>query len=74
MAIDVKLGVSTWIWTSPFSTQQAPDLFKKIAELGYNVVEIAVEDPTLIDAKKIKMELSRLRPGAADSQAICTRK
>ena len=59
MALNVKLGVSTWLWTSPFNTEQAPDLFKKIASLGYDVVEIAVEDPKLIDAKKIYKELER---------------
>src|SRR5690606_14507368 len=59
MALNVKLGVSTWVWTSPFNTKQAPDLFKKIASLGYDVVEIAVEDPQLIDTKKIYEELKR---------------
>jgi len=59
MALNVKLGVSTWVWTSPFSTEESPTLFKKIAALGYNVVEIAVEDPGLIDSKKVKEELER---------------
>ncbi|VTQ08445.1 hypothetical protein [Sphingobacterium daejeonense] len=40
MALDVKLGVSTWVWTSPFNTEEAPALFKKIADLGYDAVEI----------------------------------
>ena len=59
MALDVKLGVSTWVWTSPFNTEEAPALFKKIADLGYDAVEIAVEDPQLIDTDKIRAELEK---------------
>lgn len=59
MALNVKLGVSTWLWTSPFNTEQAATLFKKIASLGYDVVEIAVEDPKLINGKVVYEELKR---------------
>lgn len=58
MALDVKLGVSTWLWTSPFRTEEAPVLFEKIAGMGYRAVEIAVEDPTLIDTKAVKAALA----------------
>ena len=58
MALDVKLGVSTWLWTSPFRTEEAPALFEKIAGMGYRAVEIAVEDPQLIDTKTLKQVLS----------------
>lgn len=59
MQLPVKLGVSTWLWTSPFRTEDAAGLFEKIASLGYGVVEIAVEDPLLIDTQKIAKELER---------------
>lgn len=59
MQLPVKLGVSTWLWTSPFRTENAASLFEKIAGLGYEVVEIAVEDPTLIDSEKIYKELKK---------------
>lgn len=58
MALNIKYGVSTWLWTSPFSSQSIPQLFPKIAQMGFDVVEIAVEDPALIDTKKIKSALS----------------
>lgn len=58
MALNVKLGVSTWLWTSPFHTGEAKALFQKIAALGYRSVEIAVEDPELIDTQEISAELS----------------
>lgn len=54
MSLNVTYGVSTWLWTSPFQTAIADKLFSKIAKLGFDVVEIAVEDPALIDTKEIK--------------------
>ncbi|TLP71256.1 sugar phosphate isomerase/epimerase family protein [Maribacter sp. ACAM166] len=52
----INFGVSTWLWQSPFSTKSI-DLFSKIKELGFDLVEIPVEDPQLIDAKEIKKAL-----------------
>ncbi|MGV3764049.1 sugar phosphate isomerase/epimerase family protein [Parapedobacter sp.] len=57
MALNVRLGVSTWLWTSPFHAEEAAVLFGKIASLGYNAVEIAVEDPALIDIPTVKAAL-----------------
>ena len=54
MSLNIKYGVSTWLWTSPFKTESIDELFSKIAGMGYDVVEIAVEDPSLIDIKKSK--------------------
>src|SRR5215217_5834044 len=58
MALNIKYGVSTWLWTSPFATESANELFPKIAQMGFDVVEIAVEDPSLIDIKTVKKELN----------------
>ncbi|WP_161890464.1 sugar phosphate isomerase/epimerase family protein [Pontibacter russatus] len=52
----IKFGVSTWLWTSPFSTETV-SLFPKIKEMGYDMVEIPVEDPALIDVKKVREAL-----------------
>jgi D-psicose/D-tagatose/L-ribulose 3-epimerase len=57
MALQVKFGVSTWLWTSPFKTGSIPELFSKIAEMGFDTVEIAAEDPSLIDANAVKKGL-----------------
>lgn len=54
--MNLKLGVSTWLWTSPFNTETI-GLFPKIKEMGYDIVEIPVEDPALIDVKKVKKAL-----------------
>lgn len=54
--MDIKFGVSTWLWTSPFSTETI-GLFPKIKEMGYDKVEIPVEDPSFFDVKKVKKAL-----------------
>ncbi|MGO4919103.1 sugar phosphate isomerase/epimerase family protein [Maribacter spongiicola] len=53
----IDFGVSTWLWQSPFTTKSI-DLFPKIKALGYDLVEIPVEDPMLINAKEVKKALN----------------
>ena len=57
MTLNVSLGVSTWLWTSPFNSNTT-ELFPKIKMMGYDAVEIPVEDPTLIDVQKVKEALA----------------
>lgn len=59
MSLNVKFGASTWLWTSPFTTASIDVLFPKIATMGFDVVELAVEDPTLIDIKAVREGLKR---------------
>ena len=42
----MKFGANTFIWVSPFRTE-AFDVVQKIANLGFDVVEIAFEQPDL---------------------------
>jgi D-psicose/D-tagatose/L-ribulose 3-epimerase len=57
MSLQIQYGVSTWLWTSPFTTDAIDVLFPKISAMGFDVVEIAAEDPTLIDIRKVKAGL-----------------
>jgi D-psicose/D-tagatose/L-ribulose 3-epimerase len=50
--LNVKFGVSTWLWTSPFTTETV-ELFPKIKAMGYDAVEIPVEYPDKIQARKV---------------------
>ena len=59
MALEIKYGVSTWLWTSPFESASVTELFPRISQMGFDTVEIAVEDPSLIDATIIKSGLDR---------------
>ncbi|SEJ77811.1 D-tagatose 3-epimerase [Dyadobacter sp. SG02] len=46
-------GASTFIWVSPFSTANI-DLLTRVKDMGYDIIEIAVEDTRIIDWKLIK--------------------
>lgn len=56
MSNKIEFGVSTWLWTSPFNNTTI-SLFPKIKAMGYDLVEIPVEDPNLIDGKLIRTAL-----------------
>lgn len=55
----ISIGVSTWLWTSPFRTESLP-LLTKISEMGFEAVELAVEYPELIDVAVTKSTLNEL--------------
>ncbi len=57
MVNNITYGVSTWLWQSPFTTESI-SLFPKIKEMGFDVVEIPVEDPKLIDGLIVKQALA----------------
>lgn len=46
------------MWTSPFTTLSIQQLFPKIAQMGFDVVEIALENPELVDVKAVKKALA----------------
>jgi len=50
----ISFGVNTWAWVSPFKTENAKTLFPKIKEMGFDLVEIALEDPSHVDADEIR--------------------
>lgn len=58
MSTNIKFGVSTWLWTSPFTSETAA-LFPKIKSMGYDCVEIPVEYPEKIHAKKVNEALKQ---------------
>src|SRR5687768_2863824 len=49
----MKFGVSTFIWVSPFSSEDF-DLIGEVKGMGYDILEVAVEDKDLIDWDKLK--------------------
>ena len=49
----IQFGVSTFVWVSPFSTAHF-DLLHKVADMGYDIIEVAVEDKDLIDWPLLK--------------------
>lgn len=49
----MQFGASTFIWVSPFDTNSF-DLVYKVKEMGYDILEVAVEKAELIDWVKLK--------------------
>lgn len=49
----MDIGISTFVWVSPFSSASF-DILQKAKDIGYNVIEIAVEDRELIDWKALQ--------------------
>jgi len=58
----MKLGISTWVWLSPATTEALERLIPHIAALGYDVVELPVEEPGQFDVDRVK--------ALADAQGI----
>jgi len=52
-------GASTFIWVSPFTAENI-DLLIKVKNMGYDIIEVAVEDASLIDWKMVKTVASDL--------------
>lgn len=50
----MQIGASTWLWISPLTTQAAETLIPRVAELGFSAVELPLEDPALVDARRVR--------------------
>jgi D-psicose/D-tagatose/L-ribulose 3-epimerase len=53
----MRFGASTFIWVSPFSNETL-EVVKKVRELGFDIIEICIEDPATIDVPRIKEALA----------------
>ena len=49
----VKIGISTWVWTSPATTEVLETLIPHIASLGYDVVELPIETIGQFDVGRV---------------------
>ena len=56
--MDMRIGINTFLFTSPFTTQST-GLFKTFKKWGFETVEIPIEDPSHIDPAKVRRELDR---------------
>jgi D-psicose/D-tagatose/L-ribulose 3-epimerase len=59
----MRFGASTFIWASPFSNATL-DLIDKVADLGFDLIEICIEDPATIDTIAISGRLRKAGIGA----------
>lgn len=54
----MQLGISTWVWTSPATTEVLESLLPHIASLGFEVIELPIETVGQFDVGRIG-ELAR---------------
>jgi D-psicose/D-tagatose/L-ribulose 3-epimerase len=50
----MKFGASTFIWSSPLDDAAALSLARRVAGLGFDVLEVCVEDPALLSADGVR--------------------
>jgi D-psicose/D-tagatose/L-ribulose 3-epimerase len=74
----MKFGVNTFVWASPCTTQTVAELAPKVRAVGFDILEIAVEEPKLIDLGAVKSilrdhQLAAIVCGAfGPSRSICS--
>jgi D-psicose/D-tagatose/L-ribulose 3-epimerase len=49
----MKFGVNTFVWISPCTTMAVRDLAPKVKAMGFDILEISVENPDLINVKLV---------------------
>lgn len=52
----MKFGINTFTWVSPFTSENL-DVFHKVKDLGFEVVEIGLENISGLDTRKVKQAL-----------------
>lgn len=53
----MQFGAGTFIWESPFSTSEHLFLVDKVRDIGFEVFELNVEDPALVNLPTLKQAL-----------------
>lgn len=48
----MRLGISTWVWTSPATTAVLETLLPHIARLGFDVIELPIEETGQFDVRR----------------------
>jgi D-psicose/D-tagatose/L-ribulose 3-epimerase len=53
----MKFGVNTFVWVSPCTTQAVEELAPHVKALGFDILELAVENPALLDLPRVQAAL-----------------
>ncbi len=53
----MKFGINTFVWVSPFRTEVAEEIVEKVKGIGFDILEISIEDPSLVNVDKVKAVL-----------------
>lgn len=63
----MKYGVNLWVWESPLTTQRVADFAPKVKEMGFDIIEVPLEDNSLFDGSEVRQIISD-----AGLEATCT--
>ena len=55
----MKFGINSFVWVSPLTTSAVKELAPKVKQLGYDIFELSVENPALLDLPAIKETLQQ---------------
>jgi D-psicose/D-tagatose/L-ribulose 3-epimerase len=55
----MKFGVNSFVWVSPCTTEAVKELAPKVKSMGFDVFEIACENPELLDIQTINNVLAQ---------------
>ena len=53
----MKFGINTFVWVSPCTTADVEKLAPMVKQMGFDILEIACEDPALLNIAEIKQIL-----------------
>lgn len=45
----MKFGVNAWVWAAPVTTEVLEELVPHVSEIGYDIIEVPVEEPGAIN-------------------------
>jgi len=60
----MKFGVNSFVWVSPCTTEAVKELAPKVKAMGFDILEIACENPNLLDIQTIKNVIAENRLSA----------
>jgi D-psicose/D-tagatose/L-ribulose 3-epimerase len=55
----MKFGVNTFVWVSPCTTEAVKEIAPSVKAMGFDIFEISVENPDLIDERVVKEILKK---------------
>jgi D-psicose/D-tagatose/L-ribulose 3-epimerase len=64
----MKFGVNTWVWTAPITEEELEVLAPKVAAMGFDHIEIPMDDPKGMDFLRIKEIINK---AGIDSISFC---
>ena len=64
------LGVNTWVWTSPTDTERLAQYVPKVRTMGFDMIEVAIEDEAVLDYDRAAEILSEHECGVSVTAAM----